>query len=154
MNNKVIARRDIIAFIRKEIATNKQSINDFNKETLQTMQMLIENKLQEDGFTVTSNTMDSLSISYKESLADLLYLNKFLTNPDRYNYILRNVVNIQKREVDSTKEEEYFGAVTYLSDQPNRKENEKKWMEWYNKLDEADHEILRERGEDPYDPWR
>ena len=46
-------------------------------------------------------------------------------------------------------------TVTYLSDEPKGADyTQALWMEWYNKLDERDHEELRNRGEDPFDPWR
>ena len=63
--------------------------------------------------------------------------------------------NVKKAPTKITPEKkEYYGSVTRLSDQPNRKENEAKWMEWYKKLDKDDLELLRERGEDPFDTWR
>jgi len=46
-------------------------------------------------------------------------------------------------------------TVTHLSDEPTSAgHSHALWDEWYSKLDEDDHETLRDQGRDPYDPWR
>ena len=47
--------------------------------------------------------------------------------------------------------------VTALADEPKQYEPDysyELWLQWYNKLNNADHEILREMGNDPFDPYR
>lgn len=47
--------------------------------------------------------------------------------------------------------------VTNLADEPKQSEVDysyELWLQWYNKLNEADHEKLREMGRDPFDPYR
>ena len=47
--------------------------------------------------------------------------------------------------------------VTTLADEPKRNEPDysyELWLQWYNKLNNNDHEILRQRGDDPFDPYR
>lgn len=45
--------------------------------------------------------------------------------------------------------------VTYLSDEPKGANFTRElYDEWISKLDPNDRERLRDKGEDPYDPWR
>jgi hypothetical protein len=163
MSKGVISGRDISAFIRQMINTIRvKSVEDFPKEELDTLQRSITEYLKKNGYEVSKNTIDLLEPKEKDELIQLFmnFVTKdfsddggkstsFSKNQEQQ---LSQTVKDEKEKAD--KKVEYYGPVTYLSDQPDRSKNEKKWNEWYSKLDENEHEILRERGEDPYDPWR
>ena len=69
--------------------------------------------------------------------------------------LLSNPNDIASKPTISLSQKIRNSKVTNLSDEPKGEDyTQELWMEWYNKLDEASHEKLRDMGNDPFDPWR